>query len=275
MTPDMMARRVVEAPARIWRDGGHDTAGPADRWVAIMAGTALGLAGLRRGDWVGLGLAAAGGGLLFAGAAGVPVTRSVREWGVRELGRGEWGVPRVAGLLPVPDREPTTVQAVVTIRADRETLFRYWRNFGNLPTLMDHLDAVEILDRTRSCWKARGPGGMSVVWHSEIDKERQDELISWHTEEDADLPHRGQVQFKDAPGGRGTEVRLTIAYHPPGGQSGRMVARLLGASPGAQAREALRHLKQIMETGERPTIDGQPHGTRRGVMKLTAGDRTP
>ncbi|HYH18172.1 MAG TPA: SRPBCC family protein [Azospirillum sp.] len=255
---------------RLWRDGGHETAGPADRWVAIMAGTALGVAGLRRGDWVGLGLAAMGGGLLFAGAAGVPVVQ-----GVRELGG-----TRVAGLLPAASDEPTTVQAVVTIRAGREALFRHWRNFGNLPTLMDHLDAVEILDRTRSCWKARGPGGMSVVWHSEIDKEQENELISWHTVkgpsgDDADLPHRGQVQFKDAPGGRGTEVRLTIAYHPPGGQGGRMVARLFGSSPGVQAREALRRLKQIMETGERPTIDGQPHGARRGMMKLMAGDMAP
>jgi len=254
---------------RLWQGGGqaggHGTAGPADRWAAIMAGTVLGVAGLRRGDWVGLGLAAMGGGLLFAGAAGVPVVQ-----GVRELGGA-----RVASLLPSPSEEPTTVQAVVTIRADRERLFRHWRNFGNLPKLMDHLETVEVLDRTRSCWKARGPGGMQVVWHSEIDKEQENELISWHTEDDADLPHRGQVQFRDAPGGRGTEVRLTIAYHPPGGQGGRMVARLFGASPGVQAREALRRLKQVMEAGEVPTIDGQPHGTRRGTMKLMAGDMAP
>lgn len=244
MSLDTMARRAGDIP----RDAGN-----AERWAAIMGGTALGLAGLRRGDWVGMTLAAVGGGLLFAGAAGVPVAR---------------GMPRVAGVVPAPDREPTTVLAAVTIAAPRERVFRFWRNFGNLPKLMSHLEAVEIESATRSCWKARGPGGVEVRWHSEIDKEREGELISWHTTEDADLPHRGQVLFKDAPGDRGTEVRLTLVYRPPAGQAGRAVARLFGMAPGQQAREALRKLKYLLEVGELPTIEGQPHGAR-GAMKVT------
>jgi len=235
--------------------GAHHTgdAGNAERWAAIMGGTALGVAGLRRGDWVGLTLAAVGGGLLFAGAAGVPMARQL---------------PRVAGMVPAVDREPTTVQAHVTISTPREKVFRFWRNFGNLPKIMSHLDVVEIESATRSCWKAHGPGGMVVRWHSEIDKEREGELLSWHTVEGADLPHRGQVMFKDAPGGRGTEVTLTLVYRPPGGQAGRAVARLFGSAPGQQAREALRKLKYLLEVGELPTIEGQPHGVK-GIMKVT------
>jgi len=227
-------------------------AGSGERWAAIVGGTALGLAGMRRGDWVGLTLAALGGGLVYAGAAGVPIAGRVR----------------VASLIPAPEREPTTVQANVTIAVPLETVFRFWRNFANLAKIMDHLDAVEVESATRSCWKARGPGGMRVVWHAEIDKERENELLSWHTVEGADLPHRGQVMFHPAPGGRGTEVRLTMVYRPPGGQAGRAVARMFGTAPGQQAREALRKLKYILETGEVPTIAGQPHG-QRGMMKVT------
>lgn len=246
----------VETPARRF-EGAGPAAGPVERWVAIMGGTALGLAGLRRGDGVGLTLAALGGGLFFAGAAGVPVAGPV--------GRT---LPRIAGRVPALDREPASVQASVTIAVPREKVFRFWRNVGNLPKLMGHLEAVEIESATRSCWKARGPGGVEVRWHSEIDKEREGELISWHTLEDADLPHRGQVQFRDAPGDRGTEVRLTLVYRPPGGQAGRAVTRLFGAAPGQQAREALRKLKLLLEVGEMPTTEGQPHGTR-GRMTVT------
>ncbi|WP_156927193.1 SRPBCC family protein [Azospirillum halopraeferens] len=221
-------------------------AGTAERWTAIMGGVVLGLAGARRGDWLGLALAAAGGGLVLAGAGAVPLAERVRD----------------AAAMRRAHPEPRTVQANVTIRAGREAVFRHWRNLSHLPRLMDHLDRVEVLSATRSRWVARGPGGVPVVWHSVIDKERPDELISWHTEEGADLPHRGSVLFRDAPGGRGTEVSFTLAYDPPGGAGGRAVAALFGAAPEQQAREALRRLKCLMETGTQPTIAGQPRGGR-------------
>ena len=228
-------------------------AGTTERWVTIMGGTALGLAGLRRGSWA---LAALGGGLFLAGAAGVPLAEPV----ARRAREG--GLPDMAGLLPAMDREPTTTQASVTIVAEPEKLFRFWRNVRNLTTLFPHLDAVEVQSDTESFWKARGPGGSRVAWHSRLDKVRENELITWHTLEDAELPHRGSVMFHPAPGGRGTEVRLTLVYRPPGGPGGRAVSRLFGAAPEQQAREALRRLKRIMEAGELPTIEGQPRGYR-------------
>ena len=40
------------------------------------------------------------------------------------------------------------------------------------------------------------------------------------------------------------------------------VATMLGENPEQQVREDLRHLKQVLEAGEIPTIDGQPMGPR-------------
>lgn len=252
MTPD----RTVEAQSGT-TGSGTARSGTTERWVAMMGGTALGLVGLRRGSWA---LAALGGGLFLAGAAGVPVAgpvaRRVREGGVGGL------LGDVAGLVPTAQREPTTTQANVTVAAPPDKLFRYWRNVRNLTELFPHLDAVEVLSDTESRWKAHGPGGVPVVWHSALDKVRENELITWHTLEGAQLPHRGSVLFKPAPGGRGTELRLTLIYHPPAGAGGRAVSRLFGAAPEQQAREALRRLKRIVETGELPTIDGQPRGNR-------------
>ncbi|TWA86683.1 putative membrane protein [Azospirillum brasilense] len=237
------------------RDGGwrpEGSAGTLERWAAILGGTALGFAGARRGSWA---LAALGGGLFLAGAAGVPLSSPLRPI-----------------ALPAMRREPTTTQANVTIAVPAEKLFRHWRNVRHLSALFPHLDAVEILSDTESRWKAHGPGGVPVVWNSRIDKVRENELITWHTLEGADLPHRGTVLFRPAPGGRGTEVSLTLAYHPPGGAGGDAVSRLFGVAPERQAREALRRLKRLMEVGALPTIDGQPSGrgeSRSQIQEVT------
>ena len=225
------------------------SSGALERWAAILGGTALGFAGARRGSWA---LAALGGGLFLAGAAGVPLSSPVRR-----------------AVLPAMRRQPTTTQANVTIAVPADKLFRYWRNVRHLAALFPHLDAVEVLSDTESRWKAHGPGGVPVVWNSRLDKVRENELITWrsldgHTLEGADLPHRGTVLFRPAPGGRGTEVSLTLSYHPPGGTGGDAVSRLFGAAPEQQAREALRRLKRIMEVGELPTIAGQPSGRAEG-----------
>jgi uncharacterized membrane protein len=58
------------------------------------------------------------------------------------------------------------------------------------------------------------------------------------------------VKFRDAPGGRGTEVEAIIAWVPPGGDLGRLVAGLFQKDPLVQGRRELKRLKMLMETGE-------------------------
>jgi uncharacterized membrane protein len=60
----------------------------------------------------------------------------------------------------------------------------------------------------------------------------------------------GEVRFMPAPGGRGTEVRVTLEYDPPFGKLGSKVAMLWREEPGQQVQDDLRHFKQVMETGE-------------------------
>jgi uncharacterized membrane protein len=61
------------------------------------------------------------------------------------------------------------------------------------------------------------------------------------------------VEFCDSPEGRGTVVTVTLAYDPPGGAVGQLVAKLFQKEPKIQARQDLRRFKQLMETGEIPT----------------------
>jgi len=72
----------------------------------------------------------------------------------------------------------------------------------------------------------------------------------------------GSVHFRDAAGGRGTELRVVLEYDPPAGRLGAAVATLLGEEPNVQVREDLRRFKQLVETGEIATTEGQPSGRR-------------
>ncbi|MFF0308363.1 SRPBCC family protein [Streptosporangium sp. NPDC004379] len=154
------------------------------------------------------------------------------------------------------------LRAAVTINHPREEVYRYWRDFGHLPRFMTHLESVEVTGDGRSHWTARGPAGKSVQWDAEIVEDRPGELISWRSTGRATVPNSGTVRFADAPGGRGTEVRVSLSYDPPGGKAGLALARLLGEHPEQQVHDDLRRFKQVMETGEVVRSEGSPEGTR-------------
>ena len=63
------------------------------------------------------------------------------------------------------------------------------------------------------------------------------------------MANSGKIEFKDA-GQRGTVVRVTISYDPPGGTIGQFVAKLFQREPRIQARRDLHRFKQLIETGE-------------------------
>ncbi|WP_188194780.1 SRPBCC family protein [Nonomuraea sp. SYSU D8015] len=142
----------------------------------------------------------------------------------------------------------------VTINRPVSEVFSFWRDFTNLPRFMTHLDRVEVLDERHSHWVAKAPMG-HVAWDAEIIAEEQDRMIAWRAIGAPGVPNAGQVTFAAAPGGRGTEVRVRLAYRPPGGAVGVALARLAGREPDQQVREDLRRLKQVLECGEVIAVD--------------------
>jgi len=144
----------------------------------------------------------------------------------------------------------------ITISLPREQVYQFWRDFGNLPRFMQHVEEVEVLTPQRSHWKVKAPFGKSVQWTSFVLEDIENERIAWESEFDADIPNAGWVEFRDAPGGRGTEVTAQITYRPPYGQAGRLASRLfLPETPPQQMADDLRRLKQILETGETAVSD--------------------
>ncbi len=137
----------------------------------------------------------------------------------------------------------------VTIKKPRHELYTYWRDFSNLPRFMENVRDVKIEgDLTR--WAISGPMGRDVTVETRIVEDREDELIAWRSTGASDIDTEGKVTFREAPGGRGTEVEAIIAYKPPAGELGRWVATLFQAEPAIQGRRELKRFKMLMEAGE-------------------------
>lgn len=147
----------------------------------------------------------------------------------------------------------------MTINSSPDEVYRFWRDFENLPRFMSHLESVRITGDKRSHWVAKAPGGTTVEWDAEIIEDVPNKLIAWRSLEGADVENSGVVRFESAPGGRGTEVRVEIVYNPPGGVLGAGIAKLFGEEPGQQIKGDLYRFKQVMETGEVVHSDASIH----------------
>jgi uncharacterized membrane protein len=244
---------------------GQDTGvnvGEVERWASAIGGGALAVYGVTRllsgASLGGAVLALVGGALVYRGTTG--------HCNIYEAaGINTAGTSTDNPVVSVAASRGIKVEKSVTINKSPEELYRFWRRFENLPRFMNHLESVTTTTESRSHWVARAPAGTTVEWDAEVYNEKENELIAWRSLDGADVDNAGSVRFEPATGGRGTTVRVTLRYDPPGGALGAMVAKLFGENPEQQIEEDLRRFKQVMETGEIPTTEGQPSGRSAGA----------
>lgn len=243
---------------REWHDR-HDgiNVGEGERLVSVAAGVILGIAGLSRRSLPGLLVAGIGGGLLNRGMTGhcpayaqLGVDTAEPDWS--DTGRAERETAH----------HGIHVEQSFLINRPPQDLYTFWRNFENLPGIMTHLKSVRTDENGRSHWIADAPGiaGGQVEWDAEVTSDEPDRAIAWRSLPGSEIDCTGSIRFTPAMGDRGTEVHVLMEYVPPGGRVGHWVATLFGKAPRRQMRDDLRRFKQLMETGEIPTIEGQPRG---------------
>ena len=204
---------------------------PAEAVWSRVAGDALDLASL------GMAFTSPGakpGRIAFATANVLAVT-ALDLIAAKQLSTGNAGIHAKASCIV--NRPPDEV-------------YRFWRNFENLPRFMKHLESVEDLGDARSRWTAKGPAGTQVEWEATIIADVPGEVITWRSLENSDVDNAGAVRFQEAPGGRGTIVKVNIQYNPPAGVIGATVAKLFGEEPEQQLNDDLRRFKQVLEVGE-------------------------
>jgi len=220
--------------------------GELERWMSLIGGGLLALDGLRRGSVGGAAEAIVGGSLVCRGLTG-----HCNVYAALGVNTAEHS-PAAA----VSAARGVKVVKAITIGRPAAELYRFWRDFENLPRFFRHLESVKC-EGNRSLWVTKGPAGLRAEWDAEIINEETNRLIAWRSLEGSRVSTAGSVHFTPAPGDRGTEVRVVLKYDPPGGKLGSLFARLFGQSPEQQIQEDLRRFKQLVEAGEIPTIQGQ------------------
>ncbi|HXE56626.1 MAG TPA: SRPBCC family protein [Gemmatimonadales bacterium] len=217
--------------------------GRTERWISSLAGGALLAYGLRRRGLARAAMLTVGGALLERG-----VTGYCRVYG----GLGLTSAPEepVSPVASVGRGEGRKFEHAVVVERPAAELYRFWRQFENLPRFMSHVVSVRRLDDTRWRWVVRGPAGSTIEWDAVIHREVPGALIAWRTVGDPDVNHAGSVHFTPLRDGRATEVRVVLSYEPPAGRLGVAVARLFGEAPEQQVREDLRRFKRLVEAPE-------------------------
>lgn len=256
----------VYQPGHFHRSQTPVNLGSSERLASLVGGSALTLLGLKRRSLGGLVLAGIGLGFIWRGSTG--------HCGVYQ----RMGIDGTHGEAEPHDyfERGIHVEESITINKTPDELFNFWRNFENLPKFMNNLKSVTITDEKHSHWVAVGPGNKSIEWDSEIINEESNRLIAWRTLSNADVQHTGSVRFISVPGhSRGTHVKVTLEYLPPAGRVGAAVARLFHSTPDQEIRQDLRRLKQLLETGEISTTQGQPRGGKLAGRPRTADKSRP
>ena len=210
-----------------------------ERYGSVIGGTVLALYGLAQRGLGGAVLALLGGLLVHRGVTGH--CKMYEQMGVNTAETG--------GERGVRGNKGTRVEKTVTVERSPEELFRFWRNFENLCRFMPHLESVKETGGGRSHWVAKGPAGMNVEWDAEIVSEQEGRMISWQSLPGSEVQNAGSVWFERSSNGTGTDVKVALQYHPPGGVVGKVVAKIFGEAPDQQLEEDLNRFKQLFASG--------------------------
>lgn len=245
----MISTRTIqareEAARADWRrnDWAAINVGDPERMASKVGGGVLLAFGLLRGGIKGLLTAGIGGALLYRGMTGhcslyqaIGANTADPEPGPMNSVAAGHGV-RVEDAVMISGKSP-------------EEVYRFWRDYANLPRFMSHVASVTDLGQGRSRWTVKGPLGTTLRYIAVIHNETPGELIAWRSIGEGDLDTAGSVRFEAAPGARGTVVRINQKFAPPGGTFGIAVARVLGTDPWSQTKENLRNLKRLLESAE-------------------------
>jgi uncharacterized membrane protein len=239
--------------------------GRVERWLSLAIGGALAAYAVKRRSALGGTAALAGAVLVYRGATGhchayEALGISHADSRVFEPGTGAIAERGSDTRRRLGGRRGIHVEESVSVNRPIAEVYRFWRNFENLPRFMKHLESVAMREEGVSHWVAKGPAGTDVEWDARIINEVENKVIGWQSLEGSTISTAGSVNFDETD--RGTVVRVHLQYSPPAGKIGAAVASLFGEEPSQQIHEDLRRFKALLETGEIPTTAGQPSGRR-------------
>lgn len=232
-----------------------------ERWLSALGGAALGggalaLYALRRsGPGVGTGIGAA------AGVLG----------GALLVYRGASG--HCLASAAFPDAAVRAEDRVIIERSVPE-VYAFCRETDNLARFVAGLEADVLTGNGAFEGRRRRPSGDSEPVRIVLTIDRSDRELGWRATLGDTVMH-GRMEL-EALQSRATEVRASVRYPLPPGLR-RLALPVERAAVQRFIGTSLRRLKQLMETGEVATTDGQSAGIRswlNGLMRRTGLDVT-
>jgi uncharacterized membrane protein len=139
------------------------------------------------------------------------------------------------------------IDATVTIQRPPDEVFRFYRDFRNLPRFLGDVMAIEPIGPSTSRWTIQGPLGIRTHWTVKVTEERTNELIRYETVTSPGLRTRWEIHFSPGSAAGATDVREVM--RAPLGRAGRVALALIGKSPAKEVSANLHRLKEVMETG--------------------------
>lgn len=167
-----------------------------------------------------------------------------------------------AAVQKIPQENSITL--ALTVNRSGDEIYSFWRDFHNWPLFMDGMDRIRSANLTTSSWT--GENG-SIEGESEILEEQPGKLLRWVSRVASD-EYEAAIELRAASGNRGTEIYFHLLDRKPQTAMSQILRSTTGDSMEQWGRESLRALKQLMEAGEVPTTDGQPHGSRGAKGKI-------
>ncbi len=220
--------------------------GPTERLVSALGGAVLAGYGFSRGTAGGAVLGSVGAILVLRGASGYCPA---------------FGLAGISTAEATDDTPPALeITETLTVARSPDETYAFWRKLENLPRFMHHLESVTEMGDGRSLWKTHSPGPLpDLQWEATILEDEPGKLLVWQSVDYAAVDNAGHVQFTPAPHG-GTEVRVRIAYRPPAGDLGHVLAKAFDGAFARMVKEDVRRFKSVLEAGQVPTIEGQSRG---------------
>lgn len=240
--------------------------GIRERWFSAAFGAGLiGWGAWRRGP---LGFLSTLGGVYLAarGATGHCPTYAAFGLSTRSTPGDQRARLEILPDLASLDPGLTRIERTITVARPRDEVFRFLHDVSRIPHFVPHVSRVEELgDGNVQVWTQ--PNGHGP-WTAHIERDEEARAIVLRHESAGQPAEMLSVLLAEAPGGRGTEVRITLDLHRQSSALRRALTAFAGQDPDILLRGDLRRMKMLLEAGEVVTTVGQAAGRGTPVMRM-------
>ena len=134
----------------------------------------------------------------------------------------------------------------IEINAPVGVVFDLYSDFEKFPEWMEHIKEVRQTEPRFTKWAADAPLGINVEWEAETTELEPNRKIAWRTVR-GDVEMQGEVTFEETEAGA-TRMHLSLAYEPPAGHLGTLLAKFFGNDPEKQMDEDLQRFARLAES---------------------------